>query len=298
VAPWTPLLIEGDVTLPMPSGDGYERGRAVSAAINEVVRVVLSQPARNGVIGMITAYFDDTGTHARSAVVGFGGLFGTSAQWNAFDLEWRSTLRAPLPGKLPLRRFHMTECMARDGEFEGYSEGERDAIIHDFRKIIIRSEVSGYAVVASKKDWDTMIVPPLRYVIGDAEIFCFRACVGKMASYIHNHSNDAELAFIFDDRPKWEAISNFIMRQYQEMHLRTKFAGLSFLSNEKVPALQGADMFAWEVYRHASEHIANGGRSPPRPHAVQFFQSDRFEMHWLDRASVQEFSGLLGVPQA
>ena len=65
------------------------------------------------------------------------GFIGTDEQWSAFDASWKAKLDAPLPDKPPLRSFHMADCEARSGEFSGYSTAEKDAVIHDFREIII-----------------------------------------------------------------------------------------------------------------------------------------------------------------
>src|SRR5215469_8112067 len=110
--------------------------------------------------------------HSRSPLVGFGGLIGNEEQWYLFAASWHAKLRAPLSGKPPLNRFHMTACMARVDEFEGYSEAERDAVLYDFRQLVIASGVWGYAVGVSQRDWDELIAPlPIRGWLGDAEAF-------------------------------------------------------------------------------------------------------------------------------
>src|SRR4051794_36222543 len=94
---------------------------------------------------MSMGYFDDSGTHGSSEVVVWGGLMGTESQWLKFELKWKAKLAEPLPGKPPLKRFHMAECDAGDGEFIGYNRGELDAVTHDFRQIILDAGVYGYA---------------------------------------------------------------------------------------------------------------------------------------------------------
>ena len=42
--------------------------------------------------GMITAYFDDSGTGANDSVVAVAGYVGSVSQWQKFDQEWANLL--------------------------------------------------------------------------------------------------------------------------------------------------------------------------------------------------------------
>src|SRR5947209_3862900 len=93
---------------------------------------------REGLLMLLRAYFDDSGTHGNSEVVVMGGLIGTVEQWDRFEAAWAAKLACPLEGKPPLKKgFHLSACNARDGEFSHYSDAEQDALIHAFRQIII-----------------------------------------------------------------------------------------------------------------------------------------------------------------
>jgi hypothetical protein len=115
---------------------------------------------------VLACYFDDSGTHVGSKVVVFGGLLGQREHWEYFEPRWREKLDHPLPGKLPLKRFHMWDCQWRKGEFIDYREAESDALIHDFRQIILDSGVTGVAAAIAKKDYDELIPDDLRAKIG------------------------------------------------------------------------------------------------------------------------------------
>src|SRR6266567_6483744 len=100
---------------------------------------------------ILRAYFDDSGTHAESDVVVIGGLIGNVAQWEDFERQWTQKLKCPLPHKPPLKRFHLSACNARTGEFASYSDAEQNAATHDFREIIINTKLTSTASAIDRK---------------------------------------------------------------------------------------------------------------------------------------------------
>jgi hypothetical protein len=125
--------------------------------------VARSRPASpEGLLLILRAYFDDSGTHSGSDVAVMGGLIGTSEQWERFELAWAEKLANPLPesGKPPLRMFHLGACNARADEFAGYRDAEQDAVIHDFRQIIINARLTSLAMAMDKQAWDELVVGP------------------------------------------------------------------------------------------------------------------------------------------
>lgn len=242
---------------------------------------------------MLIAYFDDSGSHDQSDVIVFGGLIGNEAIWTPFEAAWKAKLAAPLPGKPRLKRFHMADCMARQGEFSGYSDAEADAVTHDFRQLIIASGAGGYAVGVSRQDWRELIVAIALLIFGDDEAYCFRDCVAKMLHFVDLFSpNDRELSLVFDNRPHRTVLNENIYRQYQafpQPH-NAKLLGVSFLDSISVVPLQAADVFAWEFYNHARRLLLAPSKSLPRPHAKQFFDAGRFFMGLIDRATCEKIA--------
>src|SRR5690349_14117677 len=71
---------------------------------------------------VLSAYFDDSGTHDASTFVVMACVIGSEIQWVPFEHAWKAQLLEPLPGKPTLNKFHMTDCVNRRGEFQNYSD--------------------------------------------------------------------------------------------------------------------------------------------------------------------------------
>jgi hypothetical protein len=97
---------------------------------------------------ILRAYFDDSGTHTNSEVTVMGGLIGTVEQWERFERHWAAKLERPLEGEPPLKMVHRTPVTRGplNSKFQRYSNAEQDAVIHDFRQIIIDAQLTSVAM--------------------------------------------------------------------------------------------------------------------------------------------------------
>src|SRR4051812_31859039 len=71
---------------------------------------------------MISAYFDDSGTHTTSEVVVVAGILATEGRLTLLERGWKRELEKPIEGrKGSLKRFHMTDCFNSTGEYMRWS---------------------------------------------------------------------------------------------------------------------------------------------------------------------------------
>lgn len=250
---------------------------------------------------MLIGYFDDSGTHANSEIIVWAGFVGSEDQWAVLDTMWQSKLTAPLPGKLPLRRFHMTSCEARIEEFVGYSEPEKDVLIHDFRQIIIDSGVVGRAFAVDRNEWDRKVTGVYRMLFGDAECFCFRACVSFAIAQAREHLTDRELTLVFDDRPHRAGVHELVANEFKKLyngdpafptypHLRD----VSYKSSYVERPLQAADMLAWETYRVAHRTFRTG-KTELRPHIQRLVDTGRVTAGFADHKTIEGLVSMFDV---
>jgi hypothetical protein len=156
----------------------------------------------DGSIAMLTAYFDDSGTHAKSKIVMVAGISGTEGRLAGLEHNWRKHLERPLEGtKRRLKRFHMVDCQGGRGEYEGWSRPEIDHFCYQLQTEIIDSGVVAYGIACSRSDWDDLVTGDIRAIFGDAEGMCIRNNFVRILGWAQSNTFDPEMKFVFDNRP-------------------------------------------------------------------------------------------------
>jgi hypothetical protein len=193
---------------------------------------------------MLTAYFDDSGTHQGAEIVLVAGLAGTQGEIFGLEGEWRKLLQWPLDGRKPaLKRFHMYDCQNSREEFSGWTRAETDYFRHQLEDIIVESGVIGYGMACVRKDWDELVTGDLRAFEGNPEGQCIRNCFVRILQWAQRRTFDPEITFIFDNRPQdvqrdARAVFDIFRSSVRSPSLRA----ISFLSSSDALPLQAADM--------------------------------------------------------
>jgi hypothetical protein len=245
---------------------------------------------------MITlkAYFDDSGTHASSAVAVVGGLMGSSEQWLEFEYLWSAKLAAPLPGKPALRKFHLVDCNAGGGYFIDYKLAERDLLIHDFRQIIIDCKLISFAAAVDRKAWDELILGASRDRLGDGLAYCVDNCVQETIKVANGHKDGDRIAIVFD-RGMWAPFLEQITKPYTYPLGRPQVVSITALSVQDCLPLQGADIVATENYYHAVEWLRLGDETLPRAHFRHYLDNMIHQGVILDRSGIAALASELDL---
>jgi hypothetical protein len=254
------------------------RGALVASELREGQLLDAEQNGEKQIAGglvMLTAYFDDSGTHSSSDIVCWAGLFGNQFQWASFDQDWKKRLHESLPGRDPINKFHMYDCQNALNEYSGWKRHEIDFFCDELGRVIVKNGLYGYALGIARKEWDAEVQGDRRRVLGDAEAYCVANCflmAERWATRCAPH--DKQLAFVFDKREhriaKMEAVFDIFEKENKRQKLnllnpRTPdLVSLTFSLSSKFRPLQGADLFAWEYYQNCKDVLTGGPDVPER----------------------------------
>jgi hypothetical protein len=89
----------------LQSNAGYD-------ALEHLCRSIFPIDAKEKVLAMLTAYFDESGTDGRSPIVAVGGYISTQQLWHEFQCEWKQFLTDE-----GLSIFHTADLLSRQGKF-------------------------------------------------------------------------------------------------------------------------------------------------------------------------------------
>lgn len=232
---------------------------------------------------MLTAYFDDSGTHDASAALVMAGWIGDEEQWAKFDKEWRALL-----DKEGLTWFHMTECEAADGEFDMWPRPRRDALIHDLRQVILNNNLHGLGVVIARNDWNRLVTGKIRDILGDGNDVCFVHAIDLATRWVRVRTNHYEMAFVFDIGVESNE-KHLIIQTFDENYNDIpEIQSITFARVKQFSPLQAADMLAWESYHRALQIFNEGSKANPRAHFQRFLDENSIYGEILDGEMIKK----------
>ncbi len=227
---------------------------------------------------MLEGYFDDSGTHNHSNIVTWAGFIADPLQWKIFDSQWQNLLN-----KWHIKRFHMYDIVHGDGECVGWSQGQRDLVINEFREVILENKLAGIASAVSKKDWDNIAIPSKHFSY-PASAFALSSCLNLSRYYMQNR--DTEISFVIDDCFNDDTAVQGAVDFYKSDNINPKLSSLIFAQSQDRLGLQAADMLAWETYRYSMGHLENSLK--PTKHFEHFLNSGLLHGEYYDCERIKE----------
>lgn len=247
----------------------------------------------NLAMGILGGFFDDAGTSKNDNYVCWGGFIGTLDQWTALDVEWGALLAQPYepPSRAlpPLRRFHLSPCVALDGDYAKYTRPESDRLQWRFRDVIIRSGVRGLAYSVDRVAYDKLVQGEAREFLGDAEQLCFGACIkDAYKTSLQEFPTATRLALIFDNvaqAGRKNRLSEMAERFWVFDQRGNNKVGLGFHFEDMATytPLQAADIIATESAWDAKALLQG---APRRAHFSSFLKEVRAEGYCMGEAEI------------
>jgi nitrogen regulatory protein PII-like uncharacterized protein len=210
---------------------------------------------------MMTAYFDDSGTHRESEIAVAACFVSDVRSWANFESEWVSVL-----DEAGIRHcgFHMAEFVAHKPPFDQWNKEQYQEIIESLINVINKNVHAGLATAVVKADYDSFVIGKLREKLGTNHYtFAVQSCLAYIEEWRNRTGLRQLIRYVFDfehGKAKHEIANLFndIIARKLAFNFGIEPEGFSFERREQIIPLQAADILAWEAYRYMRDHQFTG----------------------------------------
>lgn len=212
-------------------------------------------------MGIIRAYFDESGKQSDHPVVAFCGICATEAKLREFDDEWNSLLR-----HYRWRSLHMKDMMSRkkfSHTVAAHTPKQRSEEMKPFADCINNHLEFGIVQAIDVAGFHGLS-KGMRAGLGspkDPNYVAFARALLELVTYCRA---DDRISLIcdHDNETAWHFFSHYKGIRHAHPLVRKMTISLSFADDEYFPSLQAADLVAfsarheakWQFYRERSDY--------------------------------------------
>lgn len=181
-------------------------------------------------LALLRAYFDESGIHAGSPVTLVSGFIGSRRQWRTVSREWDALMGD--------RVFHY-----KNMRMEGELLGKLAALLATSNLGVVAAGFSGNwnRAISAGPDWSVRF-PSCYHMI-------LEMCVEQMNRYSQRHWHSEPIAVMFSRQNEYAKRAEEVWRTCKGNGLWDNIASFAYGDPEKFPALQAADMIAYESFQ-------------------------------------------------
>lgn len=247
--------------------------------------------------GLYSGFFDETGTHPESKIVGVAGFISNVENWEKFSVEWENAL-IEFGLKDDPGYFHMTDFESRQASpYKDWSESVRHERFNKLLDIIARYEFSSVGCLIPKQQFEAIMSPFAVALCGGAyglaAMVCFRLLAQAaiaLDSWIEYSLEDGAsgkgaLLTVYDPEKAYGQAN------MSNLHM----ISLEFRDKRVYLPLQAADILANVLYKAFPREMGWEERRPRRYALIQLSKGLN-QWHYLDDARLQAWNQELSNP--
>lgn len=204
---------------------------------------------------MLASYVDDSGSHDDSPSYVLSAFYTTPKHWQKIIREWLGMVH-----RYKVNAFHATDCANGAKEFRGWSKLRRKKMFRNLVDILSRhSSLGGCSACIVLNDYKEVVYPEAHELFGGPKLLTFQLLTLEVVKRANQ-----PVAFIVDKPSKgWGAFDDIFEKTKKLSRMRHWANNLHSLTpgdKDTFPALQTADLLAYETYRELSERVKTGPR--------------------------------------
>jgi hypothetical protein len=212
----------------------------------------------------LTCYLDESGTDKNNdpnnITAVMGGIVLDKDGFLAFGRKWQKLLR----DNQNIKAIHMKE-FGLHGRLGHFNEEGKRVLFTEAANIVNRYKIQSIDVSINKKQFDNCVPEIIAKYMGGFYGFCFQLFVESWHRYSIQENIKDSIAYLLDDGNEYKQYilySYDAMLRFQRDKSSLHVGSLSFDDDEKVSALQAADIISWGARRIQSTGILKKGFEP------------------------------------
>lgn len=249
---------------------------------------------------MMHAYFDESGTHSKDAILWVAGYLFEADQCLRFEREWSARL-----AESGISIFHAVDCAHRNKEFESKSREDCDALLIDLIELIRKYAALQVTCAISQRWFDALRPTTWKAIYGDAYALGATICLQSISSWCNDNAYFGRIAYFFEENKEGQSSASRFM-DFVTSHpaLKTLYRHHShiFMAKPDAVPLQAADLLAWEMNKEMVEAQNTPRKRPTRKSllALQAVKSVRVALsaHNMPRYFAQMMEVIENAPTA
>jgi hypothetical protein len=200
-------------------------------------------------------YGDESGKLAQSDLVSFCGYVGHASEFERVMAEWNNCRFAW--GVPPVHmRFITNPERNKNGEWKNVREEwgnewepKRDLMLKEFSSIILNSNLACAGSVIDSAHLRKMPESPWKEGMRDPVFLGFHTLLMESLDKIDRINEELSVAIIVDDDPQYAKACYDLLNVLKDQfpRVRRRISAITFGNDEHYPALQMADMIAFEA---------------------------------------------------
>ncbi len=226
------------------------------AYVSGLARTLMLGPGR--LWAMLSAYFDESGTHDDSKVFVVAGLIAPVEKWERLSESWTKTLR-----REGLEHFHMVDCCHGVGLFEGWDAIRRRQLFEKLVRLIVRDVPFRTWTAIAMDDYFSLYPESDRKKAAERlYTICAPACASRIRYLLDGREDVDVIPYVFEQggRGGPRAAGMFRTLIDSGASLIYGMGALAVDDRRRMPPLQAADIHAYEVYKYFSDQLQRTGR--------------------------------------
>jgi hypothetical protein len=208
---------------------------------------------QKGYLVMVGAYVDESGDpeNAKCSTLVLSGWYTTPRDWKNIVKEWMGIVR-----RCQVVSFHTTDCANGQKEFEGWSETRKKNIFKNLLNILSNhSDLKGCSAAVALQDYREVVSPEANQLFGGPRGLAFQLLLQS----IGKRTGGFPVVFVVDRPPKGWGVLDELFEKTKALptpdNWNKSLLGLTPGNAKDFPAIQTADLLAYETYRHLNKIV-------------------------------------------